>query len=70
MFAKINKFLDKVSEFFAHRKGLIPLLGIICVIINFIFQFFPQLGWVVTSNFMLHAGIIMAIIGFLLAWAL
>ena len=70
MFVKINQFIDTLSEFFAQRKGLIPLIGIALVIVNFILQFFPQLGWLMTSDLFLHLGVILAIFGFMLAWAL
>ena len=32
----ISKLLDWFSEFLARRKGLLPLIGIVLVIINFI----------------------------------
>ena len=70
MFVKINQFIDTLSEFFAQRKGLIPLIGIVLVVANFILQFFPQLGWLMTSDLFLHLGMILAIFGFMLAWAL
>jgi hypothetical protein len=65
----MNEFLDIASNFFAHRKGLLPLVGIFFVIINLILQFFP-LGWLSDSNLFLHFGVVIAIIGFMLAWAL
>jgi len=70
MLLKINQFIDSLSEFFAQRKGLIPLIGILLVVLNFIIRFFPQIGWLVTSDFLLHFGIILAILGIMLAWAL
>ena len=70
MVVKINQFIDILSEFFAHRKGLIPLIGLFLVIINFIISFFPELGWLATSDLFLHLGIVLAIFGFMLAWAL
>jgi hypothetical protein len=69
MFVKLNHLLDELSNYFAHRKGLLPALGIGLIIINFIFQFF-HLGWVTDTNLFLHLGIILAIFGFMLAWAL
>lgn len=70
MFKMINRLLDKASNYLSHRKGLLPILGIGMVIINLIFQFIPGEGWLTESNIFLHLGIILAIIGFLLAWAL
>lgn len=66
---KINRLMDRISNFLAARKGLLPLLGLFLVVVNYILQFFP-LGWVAESNLFLHVGLVLAIIGFLLAWAL
>lgn len=66
---KLSRFLDRISEFLAARKGLLPLIGLLLVVINFILQFF-SIGWIAESNLFLHLGLILAIIGFLLAWAL
>ena len=69
MLNKMNDFLDVASNYFAHRKGLLPMIGILFVILNFLVQFFP-LGWFSESDLMLHLGIVISILGFLLAWAL
>ncbi|MFN7034942.1 MAG: hypothetical protein ACK4SN_01135 [Bellilinea sp.] len=69
MLEKLSQFLDKVSSFLANRKGLLPLLGLILILLNFILQFFLN-GWLVESDLFLHLGLILAIIGFMLAWAL
>jgi hypothetical protein len=70
MAEKLNLILDRMSDFLAHRKGLLPLLGLIMVMINAILQFLPVTGWLVQTNLLLHLGIIVAILGILLAWAL
>lgn len=70
MIEKFNRSLDRISEFLAQRKGLLPLIGIILVLINGILQFIPASGWVSDTNLLLHLGIIIAILGILLAWAL
>ncbi|MEJ2598166.1 MAG: hypothetical protein P8Z00_07510 [Anaerolineales bacterium] len=66
----MNLILDRIADFLAHRKGLLPLLGLILVLINAILQFFPGGGLLAQTNLLLHLGIILAILGFLLAWAL
>lgn len=66
----ISKFLDRASEFLAHRKGLLPLLGILLVLLNFLLNLIPGVGWLATSHLLLHLGVIIAILGFLLAQAL
>ncbi|MGB8213396.1 MAG: hypothetical protein WCE68_07535 [Anaerolineales bacterium] len=69
MFQWLNKMLDKVSEYLAPRKGLLPLIGILLIIANFILQFFP-VGWLKDTNLFLHIGLVIAIFGLMLAWAL
>jgi hypothetical protein len=66
----MSKLLDKLSEFLAHRKGLLPLLGILLILFNLILQLVLPAGWLVSSNLFLHIGIIVAIFGLMLAWAL
>ena len=67
---RLNKFLDKASEFFAHRKGLLILIGIGLVLINGILQFIIGSSWLVENDVLLHLGVIIALAGVLLAWAL
>jgi len=67
----LSRLIDNASDYFAHRKGLLPLLGILLVIINYILPFIFGLDNVVTaSNLFLHLGVIIAIFGMMLAWAL
>jgi len=66
---RFSKLLDDLSEFLAHRKGLLPLLGILMVLLNFLLRQ-TTYGWLSSSDFFLHLGLILAILGFLLAWAL
>ncbi|HJR80973.1 MAG TPA: hypothetical protein VJ821_12930 [Anaerolineales bacterium] len=67
----LSKLIDRASDYFARRKGLLPLLGILLVIINYILPFIFGLDNLVTgSNLFLHLGVIIAIFGMMLAWAL
>jgi hypothetical protein len=70
MLSSLNRFLDFSAEFLARRKGLLPTVGILMVLINFVLQFFPTAGWLVEANLFLHLGVILAILGIMLAWAL
>jgi hypothetical protein len=70
MVSRLNSLLDWLSNFLANRKGLLPILGILLIVLNFVLQLIPAAGWVANSNLFLHLGIILAILGFLLAWAL
>jgi hypothetical protein len=66
----LSKLVDKASEYFAHRKGLLPMLGILLILVNFLLPFFMQSNFLTVSNLFLHLGIIVAIFGLMLAWAL
>jgi len=65
-----NESLDRISDFLAHRKGLPLLLALFLVVLNEVLQFIPAAGWLRESDLLLHLGVIVAIIGVLLAWAL
>jgi hypothetical protein len=69
MINQLSTFVDHVSEFFAHRKGLLPIVGMALVLLNFVLQLFPA-GWLAQTNCFLHLGVILAIFGLLLARAL
>lgn len=66
----ISKLLDHMSEYLAHRKGLLPLAGILLIMLNLIVQFVFPSGWLAASNLFLHIGLVIAIFGLMLAWAL
>ena len=66
----LSTLIDNASNFFAHRKGLLPLIGIVLIIINYILPFIFGLNLITGSNLFLHLGVIIAIFGFMLAWAL
>jgi hypothetical protein len=70
MFDLMNRFLDWFSEFLAHRKGLLLIISILLIIINFIFQLIPGMGWLARSNLFLHLGVILGLVGVMVAWAL
>jgi hypothetical protein len=65
-----SKFLDVLSDYFAHRKGLLPLTGIVLILINALLQFYPGGGLLAETNLLLHLGVIISILGIMLAWAL
>jgi len=66
----ISKLLDRLSDYLAHRKGLLPIIGIVLILINLSVQFiFPQ-SPLAFSNIFLHVGLIVAIFGFMLSAAL
>ena len=66
----ISKFLDWASEYLAHRKGLLPIVGMVLIVVNLIVQFIFPLSPLAFSNIFLHFGLITAILGLMLSWAL
>jgi hypothetical protein len=66
----ISKFLDRASEYLAHRKGFLPIIGLVFILVNLMIQFIFPGNILVASNLFLHIGLIIAIIGMMLAWAL
>ena len=69
MFQWMNQRLDRLSEYLATRKGLLPSLGLVLIVVNYALQFFVS-GWVIQTNLLLHLGLLLAIFGLMLAWAL
>jgi hypothetical protein len=66
----VSRLLDRLSEYFAHRKGLLPIAGAVLVAADFLVQLLWPGQWLAQSGLLLHLGILVAIFGFLLAWAL
>ena len=67
----LSKLLDRASDYFAHRKGLLPSIGIALIILNFlIVSIFPTDMFIVETNLFLHCGLVIALFGLMLAWAL
>lgn len=66
----MSKFLDFLSEFLAQRKGLLPLIGLLLIFVNLVLQFIIPHTWIANSNLCLHVGLIIALFGLMLAWAL
>jgi len=66
----ISKLLDRMSEYLAHRKGLLPIIGLLMIVINLVIQFIFPGSFLAASNLFLHIGLITAILGLMLSWAL
>lgn len=62
-------WLDRLSDFIARYKGLPTMLAVLLVLLNFVLQFL-DLGWLSSSNLLLHLGIVVGLVGLLLAEAL
>jgi len=66
----LSAFLDWLSGFLAPRKGLIPLMGMGLIFINLLIQFIFPGSWLASTNLFLHIGLLAAIFGLMLSWAL
>ena len=66
----MSKLLDLMSEYLAHRKGLLPIIGLFLIVVNLLIQFIFPGSFLATTNLFLHIGLIVAIFGLMLAWAL
>ena len=66
----ISRILDVVSEYLAARKGLLPIVGIVLVLLNLALQMIPGAFFLKEANLFLHLGLVISILGFMLAWAL
>jgi pilus assembly protein TadC len=67
---KLNKFIDFLSETLATRKGLLLMIAILLVGLNFVLQLFPGAGWLAQSDLFLHLGVVLGLVGVMIAWAL
>lgn len=65
----LSRLMDRLSNFFALRKGLLLIVAIGLILANLVLQFLPG-GWLRESNFLLHIGVIIALVGVMIAWAL
>jgi hypothetical protein len=66
----LSRLLDRLSDFFSQRKGLLPLVGLALVFFNLALQVLAPASWWSQTNCLLHFGVILAITGFLIARAL
>jgi hypothetical protein len=71
MIDRFSRFLDDASGYLVVRKGLLPLVGIGLILLNFLLACVLPADWfLVRTNLFLHLGLITALIGQMLAWAL
>jgi len=66
----LSSLLDELSEYFAHRKGLLPLIGAGMVLINLLMEIVIPNAYLTEIGLFLHLGIILALFGLVLARAL
>lgn len=68
--AWLSTALDELSEYFAHRKGLLPLIGAGLVLVNLVLEIVLPNAYLTEIGLFLHLGIIIALFGLVLARAL
>ena len=66
----LSKLLDNLSEYLAARKGLLPLLGALLVLLNLLLEIIFPAAYLTEIGLFLHLGIIVAVFGLVLARAL
>jgi hypothetical protein len=66
----MSKLLDRISEYLAHRKGLLPIVGLFLIFVNLLIQFIFPGSFLAGTNLFLHIGLLIAIFGLMLSWAL
>jgi hypothetical protein len=69
----MNELLKKLSEFLAQRKGLPVFIGVGFVILSLVLNLLPAwpvVGWLARTEFLLHVGVILGLLGILLGDAL
>ena len=66
----LSKLVDRASDFFAHRKGLLPFIGILFILANLVLVLLFPTGWLAATNLLLHIGLVVALFGLMLAWVL
>jgi hypothetical protein len=66
----VSRLLDVLSEFLSRRKGLLPGIGALLVLVDLLLQFAWPNGWLASTSLLLHLGVLIAVLGLMLAWAL
>jgi hypothetical protein len=62
--------ISAIGNALADRRGVPLIIGLVLVLLNFVCQFIPALGWFAEYNVLLHLGLVFSIGGALLSAAL
>ena len=62
--------MQKLADFLERVKGLPILIGILLVVLNFIVEYIPSLAFLGDNNLLLHLGVVVGLLGVLLAEAI
>ena len=67
----MNRLIDRLADFLAAKPGLLPIVAVGLIILNFLLQIYPGSSyWIVDSNLLLHLGLVIGFLGLLLIRAL
>lgn len=68
----ISKWLDRISDYIATHRGMPILLAVGLVVLNYILRAIPetQLGFVESTDLLLHLAVVVGLLGVLLGEAL
>lgn len=68
---RMNRLIDKLADFLAAKPGLLPIIAVGLIFLNFLLQIYPGSSyWIVDSNLLLHLGLVIGFLGLLLIRAL
>lgn len=67
----ISKYLDRISDYIAAHRGMPILLAVGLVVLNYILRVIPetQLGFVESTDLLLHLAVVVGLLGVLLCEA-
>ncbi len=67
-----SKIIDTISDYVSAHRGVPVLIGVLLVVLNYLLRLIPetQLGFVESTDLLLHVGIIVGLLGILLGDAL
>jgi TRAP-type mannitol/chloroaromatic compound transport system permease small subunit len=69
----LNKLFKLLSDFLGRLPGLPILLAVVLVALNFVLRLLPDwpvVGWLASTDLLLHLGVILGLVGLLLGEAL
>ena len=69
----VLRWFKRISEYLARFPGLLVIVAVGLVVVNFLLQLLPDwpvVGWLAHTHLLLHLGVILGLLGILLGDAL